>query len=232
MCTPQYLTAFPSARAIVPAGLLLKRPELGERCEPFPEEASGSVFPGTKYFRLPDFHQEHLIFVEAASLLWCADTVSPHQKDAPNPGRTVLSPFIWPFIGRLCMSTQQRQEQSGSPGCILFADYSRQFRPAGAVAQQANVKVWKAVLALPIKRVATAHGHYRGWVDVTLATLDRLFEHIEAEDTWWDKGGVLFLGDACLVAALVLFQSGRLSSRMSQVQPQILMKQRSDSRFA
>lgn len=188
MCMPQYLEAFPNARAIVPAGLLLKRPELSNRCEAFPEEC-GSVFPGTQYFRLPDFHQEHVIYVEDAHLLWCADTLSPHQPNAQNPGRTALSPLIWPFVGRLCMSTRQWQQQYDHAGTILFADYSRQFRPAGTAARQLNENVWKSVLALPIKRVATAHGHYSGWVDVTQESLSNLLENIQAEDSCWDMCG-------------------------------------------
>ncbi|CAE8600753.1 unnamed protein product [Polarella glacialis] len=186
MCIHAYIAAYPGARFIVPAGLLLKRPQLRGRCEPYPEPPIGSVFPGTRYFRLPEFHQEHLIFVEDAALLWAADTISPHQPAAPNPGRTVLSPFMWPFLARLCVHSDQFKSQYGRPGAILFADYSRQFTGGD---RRASVAIWQEVLGLPITRVSTAHGLYSGWVDVTKESLQALLEYVKARDTCWDLFG-------------------------------------------
>lgn len=189
MCLPQYRKAFPESKFIIPSGLFLKRPEFREWCVAYPEEQCGSLFHGTQYFRLPDFNQEHVIFVEAANLMWSADMISPHQPDAPNPGRTVLSPLIWSFVGRLCMSAQQWYAEYGKPGSILFADYSRQFRIDAAESQTQTELVWKQILALPIKRVATAHGHYHGWVDVTPENLKCLLKNISRPDTCWDSAG-------------------------------------------
>lgn len=179
MYAADYVQAYPHARFVAPVGFFHKRPELARFFQPFPRSATGTLFAGVRFFRLPDFLQEHVIYVEEASLLYAADSLIAQQPRQLNPSHSQLS-YLQSLIRRLSIRARH--------GTVRFCDYSRQYRlQPNALAD--NVACWREILSLSILRVITGHGIYRGFVSVVKADLDHLMHQIEQQDTCLDLLG-------------------------------------------
>ena len=179
----QYIDAYPEATFLVPQGMMWKRPELQQHCIAIPAAIEGSLFTGTHYFRLPDFYQEHVIFVEEAGLLYCSDTLYIREPKTRPHGR----------LGVRLMQEFIRSISFSQPcGVIHYFDYVRQFRyPHSGDLHKENVERWRKIFALPITRITTGHGVFRGSVSVTNTELKNLLRCIERKDSWMDRAGRL-----------------------------------------
>jgi len=177
----QYIDAYPEATFLVPQGMMWKRPGLQQHCTAIPAATEGSLFAGTRYFRLPDFYQEHVIFVEEANLLYCSDTLYIREPETRPHGRVEIR-LMQKFI-RLISFSQPC-------GVIHYFDYVRQFRyPGSGDLHKENVERWRKIFTLPITRVTTGHGVFRGCVSVTKTELQSLLHCIERKDGWMDRAG-------------------------------------------
>lgn len=179
----QYIDAYPEATFLVPQGMMWKRPGLQEHCITIPAATEGSLFPGTRYFRLPDFYQEHAIFVEEAGLLYCSDTLYIREPETSPHGRFDVK-LLQKFIRLISFSKPC--------GVIHYFDYIRQFRyPHPDDVHTENVECWRKIFALPITRITTGHGVFCGCVSVTQTELKSLLGCIERKDGWMDRAGRL-----------------------------------------
>jgi len=177
----QYIDAYPEATFLIPQGMMWKRPELQQHCTAIPAATEGSLFAGTRYFRLPDFYQEHAIFVEEAGLLYCSDTLYIREPETRPHGRVAVR-LMQEFIRSISFSRRC--------GVIHYFDYVRQFRyPGSGDLHKKNVECWRKIFALPITRVTTGHGVFCGCVSVTKTELQNLLRCIEREDGWMDRAG-------------------------------------------
>ncbi len=177
----QYIDAYPEATFLIPQGMMWKRPELQQHCIAIPAATEGSLFAGTHYFRLPDFYQEHVIFVEEAGLLYSSDTLYIREPETRPHGRLEVR-LMQKFI-RLISFSQPC-------GTIHYFDYIRQFRyPGSDDLHKKNVECWRKIFALPITRVTTGHGVFCGCVSVTKTELKNLLQCIERKDGWMDRAG-------------------------------------------
>lgn len=165
----KYIESFPNATFIIPSGLFLKRPEFSNSCIPFPSGKTGSIFPETRFFPLPDFFQDHVIYVEEAELLLVSDSlVTQSPNAAPDPSYSSLT---WLQDCIRCLSIPQQQQP------VRFYNYTLQYRLASG-ADEASNTCWREIMLLPISRIVTAHGVYRGFVQVSQFNLDALMREI------------------------------------------------------
>ena len=188
----QYCDAYGplGARVLVPSSLLVKCPALKEKgaVRTLPSAQEGSIFPGTQYFRVPNFFaQEHVIFIPAAGLLYCADTLVASLPDYTPKDHGLYTPIELMNRFLRCISLSGSCH-CGTPPKVRYMDYIRCYFPASAQAETAAF--WRRVLALPITRVVTGHGLYDGsCVEVTRADLDGLCAEIAKPDDCWDHLG-------------------------------------------
>jgi len=195
MNTLAYIHTYPNATFIAPAGLFHKQPKLTKHCTVFPSATHGSLFKNTQYFRLPEFHQEHVIYVKEANLIFCSDTLICRDKTKRDPGRTWMS-FI-PLFARMVSI-----RRCVSP--VRFCDYSRQFRVGTTFKFVENTCIWKTVLSLPITKITSGHGVFNGYVSVTPKDLQILLRDIASADSWVDRiGRGIFI--LCILHARVWF---------------------------
>ena len=185
MYVSEYYDAFPSANFIIPQGMLNKRPELGKYCKVYPHGKDiGSVFRGTQYFRLPDFLQDHVIYVDRSEFLFVSDTLIARKERISDPSWSILS-CIQVLARSISVHTNH-----GQP--VHFCDYSRQYRRS-PMAHQRNVDMWKHIATLPISKVTTGHGVYEGYVPVNSNDIKSLIHDIELPSTNLDvMGAIIF----------------------------------------
>jgi len=185
-----YAEAYPDATCLAPRSLFRKRPELRRVVQPLPDAPSGLLFPGVTYWRLPDFHADHAVWVAAAGLLYTADSLfatPPCRWCGLLPGAPDPGPSLCCAVTRLTIAASLQRVQPRA--ALMYAQYSRQYRPSGRTALDANAQVWTEILKRPITHVATGHGVHRAVTRVSRADLDRLARVISSPDTFADKAG-------------------------------------------